>query len=423
MPGRTRIIRLQVSVSVAFFLLAHTFTAMECAASQYLYLGEKASDDPELLTPAPADGDTVDIDAPGFSWLAEGGSGGFILEISRSRDFPEHSSLLKQAVERTELTPPSLYAHPQALQGESSWLIAGLPLPLYHPSFQLGPGYWYWRWRCVFPGGEISPPSAARRFFVTRDAISYTVPSLEQLFSRIPARHPRLFVRPENLDSLRALLRSSAPHRNLYRKIEAFADSLLRLPIMEEPLPFPDGRGAYQNKTQSKYLIYRKYYDQARKMGQVLDFLGFCYMITGERKWSARARDWLMSLTQWDIDGPSSMVINDEVAMPIFLNGARAYDWIYDALTIPEREAIRTMLRERGKKVFDTVYRQPFHHSPYGSHEVRLINYLSQAACVLYGEADEARRWLSYVIPVVTTFYPPWGGNSGGYAEGPSYWK
>ncbi len=422
MPKQTIKNWLQVLVSVVLLLLVQTF-ATECAASQYLYLGGQAPADPELLAPAPADGDTVDIDAPGFNWLAEDGADGFILELSRSQDFPESSSLLKQAREQGELSPRSLSATPLITEGESGWLIAGLPLPLYHPSFELGSGNWYWRWRCVFPGGEISSPSFARRFVITRGAISYTVPSLEKLFSRIPEKHPRLFVRPENLDSLRALLRSSEPHRKLFARIEAYADSLFRLPIMEEPLPFPDGKGAYVNKTQSKYLIYRKYYDQARKMGQVLDFMGFCYLMTGERKWAVRARDWLMSLTEWDIDGASSMEINDEVAMPIFLNGARAFDWIHDALSPQERDEIRTMLIERGKKVFATVYKLPFHLRPYHSHEVRLINYLSQAAVVFYGEADEARGWLSYVIPVATTFYPPWGGGSGGYAEGPSYWK
>jgi hypothetical protein len=105
------------------------------------------------------------------------------------------------------------------------------------------------------------------------------------------------------------------------------------------------------------------------------------------------------------------------------LNGARAYDWIYDTLSEEERVAIREMLVARGKQVFETVKNLPFHVRPYASHEVRVINYLSQASCVLWGESKEAEEWLSYVIPVVTTFYPPWGGRDGGYAEGPSYWR
>ncbi|HUU26493.1 MAG TPA: DUF4962 domain-containing protein [archaeon] len=410
------------TICAVVIFTAHVF-GMEGTAGRYLYLGENPSISVDLLVPAPADGDTVDVDAPGFNWLPEDSSRAFILEISRNQDFPESPELLKKVKESGTLIPLSPASAPLIARSKFSSLVAGLPLSLYHPSFKLGAGHWFWRWRCVFSENRVSPPSAARRFVVSENALSYTVPPLEELFSRIPGRHPRLFIRPEYLDSLRRLPEISGPHRKLYKRIEACADSLCSLPIMEEPLPFPDGKGAYVDKTIDKFLIYHEYFDQARQMGQVLDFLGFCYLMTSEPKWSSRAKEWLMSLTKWDINGPSSMKINDEVAMPIFLNGARAYDWIYDTLSDHERVAIRKMLIARGQQIFETVQQLPFHVKPYASHEVRVINYLSQASCVLWGESKEAEKWLSYIIPVVTTFYPPWGGRDGGYAEGPSYWR
>ncbi len=381
-----------------------------------LYLGENPALDPMMLHPAPAEGDTALNDPPGFNWPPEEGSRGFILEISRNPLFSESADLLEKAKAQGSLIPPGLSSTPLVMEGRFSWLVTGLPLSLYRPSFKLGRGSWAWRWRCVFPDDKISPPSAARRFVVADQVDEYLVPPLKELLSRIPGGHPRLFIRPENLTNFRRLKDTSPAHRKLWKRIEAAADTLLKLPIMQEPPPFPE--------EQFNWPLWRKYYDQARKMGQVLDFLAFCHLVTGERKWADRARQWLMALTRWDTEGTSAMSYNDEVAMPILLNGARAYDWIYDKLSEDERSAVRKMLIVRGEQAYDRWWREDniYHTKPYTSHQTRLVNYMSQVGCVLYGEAPEAEKWLSYVIPISTTFYPGWGGRDGGYSEGPCYW-
>jgi len=400
-----------------FVLFVHSSARAENSQVMVcLYLGENPTFDPLLLPPAPAEGDTVINDPSGFNWLPEEGSRGFILEISRNPRFSESADLLEKAKAQGPLIPSSLSSPPVVVEGRFSWLVAGLPLSLYHPSFKLGSGSWAWRWRCVFPQDKISPPSVARRFVISSQAGEYLVPPVTELLSRIPDNHPRLFIRPENLENFRRLKDTSPAHRKLWKRIEAAADTLLKLPIMQEPPPYP--------MEEFDYSLWRKYYDQARKMGQVLDFLSFCHLVTGERKWADRAGEWLMALTRWDTAGTSAMSYNDEVAMPILLNGARAYDWIYDKLSEDERTAIRKMLVIRGEQAYRRWGRKDliYHAKPYASHQTRLVNYMSQVGCTLYREAPEAEKWLSYIIPMATTFYPGWGGRDGGYSEGPCYW-
>ena len=108
--------------------------------------------------------------------------------------------------------------------------------------------------------------------------------------------------------------------------------------------------------------------------------------------------------------------------MPILLNGARAYDWIYDYLNNNERSVIKEMLRIRGEQAYNVLQKWHYNYQPFISHPTRLINYMVQVGVVLNGEIKEADKWLGYVIPILTTFYPPWGGRDGGYSEGPSYW-
>ncbi len=369
--------------------------------------------DPLIINPGPAHEEIVTTNPPGFHWPPEKGDEGFILEISRDIQFEECNSLFEKAIKKGGLIPESLSESPTVYQGETSWLIAGLPLPLHRPSFVLGTGNWYWRWRSVMKGDEILSPSAIRKFTISPDFIEYKVPPLNELYVNIPDSHPRLFIRPEQIDSLRGLLQTSKPHKDLYARIEVYADSLLSIPLNKEPDYM---KGGFVRS------VWRNYYEQARKSGQILDFLSFCYLMTGKEKYAERTREWLLHFTKWDINGPSSLDHIDEVAMPILLNGARAYDWIYDYLNVEDRKVIRKMLTIRGEQVYKMWRDSDYHFKPYISHSVRLTNYMSQVGVVLYGESPEAEKWLSYLIPITTTFYPPWGGRDGGYSEGPSYW-
>ncbi len=369
--------------------------------------------DPLILKPGPAHGVTLATNPPGFHWPSEEGGEGFILEISRDIQFEESDQLFEKALKKGGLIPVSLSETPIIYQGELSWLIAGLPLPLHRPSFELATGDWYWRWRSVLPGNDIQLPSAIRKFTISTQYNEYKVPPLNHLYANIPDSHPRLFIRPGQIDSLRGLLKSSKAHQNLYARIAEYADSLLLVPLNREP--------DYRKKGDDRS-VWRNYYEQARKSGQVLDFLSFCYLMTGEEKYAERTRVWLLNFARWDIDGPSSLDHIDEVAMPILLNGARAYDWIYDYLNDEDRRIIAEMLAIRGEQVYKMWRDTDYHFKPYISHSVRLINYMSQVGVVLYGETPEAKKWLSYLIPIATTFYPPWGGRDGGYSEGPSYW-
>ena len=368
---------------------------------------------PDVLKPGPAHGETVLTNPPGFHWPNEEGSKGFVLEISRDMSFTENTQLLKKARNQKGLIPESLSEEAIIYKGEDTWLVAGLPLSMYRPSFTLETGVWYWRWRSVLPDNDVQSASTPRKFIVSAKASEYTVPPFKELYSNIPKTHPRLFLRPEQVDSLRDLLNTSKPHQELFARITNYADSLLLIPLTKEP------KITHAEMTRKQW---RTHYELARKSGQILDFLGFCYLMTEEEKYAERAKEWLLHFANWDPNGNTSLFYNDEVAMPILLNGARAYDWIYDYLNDEERTIIKDMLAIRGEQVYELWNKRDFISKPFVNHSVRLVNYLSQVSIILYGEAPNAEKWLGYILPMVTTFYPPWGGRDGGYAEGPSYW-
>ncbi|MEA1996348.1 MAG: hypothetical protein U9N45_01850, partial [Gemmatimonadota bacterium] len=75
------------------------------SAGEYLYLAANPVIDILLIPPSPAEGDIVLNDPPGFNWLPEEGSKGFVLEVSRDPLFRESAGLLEKADSMGSLIP------------------------------------------------------------------------------------------------------------------------------------------------------------------------------------------------------------------------------------------------------------------------------------------------------------------------------
>ena len=64
----------------------------------------------------------------------------------------------------------------------------------------------------------------------------------------------------------------------------------------------------------------------------------------------------------------------------------------------------------------------PFESRPYDSHAGRMPGFLGECALSFIHEWPEARDWLDYATLLYYTSYPAWGGDDGGWQEGPGYW-
>ena len=114
---------------VAYFAGCKAGPDLKTTTGDYVYLVENPEYGPRAIHPAPADGDTVFTDPPGFNWQPEEGSRGFILEISRDPGFAQSEELLEEAAGRGSLVPGALDSSPVVAGGGSSWLVSGLPCP------------------------------------------------------------------------------------------------------------------------------------------------------------------------------------------------------------------------------------------------------------------------------------------------------
>jgi hypothetical protein len=291
---------------------------------------------------------------------------------------------------------------------------AATPFCLYTPETVLAAGEYVWRVRARFDekGSSATQWNRPRRFKVTAEAPQVPRPPLERVYAAIPTTHPRLLVAAGDVAALR---RSRATHPEWYQALVHEADSLLTAPLMEEPRPWSGGKW-----NAAEWL---NYYGQIVRAAHCTETLAFACLVSGRDDYGEAARRWLMRFASWDPHGTTSLRVNDEQTMHIMFAGARAYTWLYDRLTTGEREQVRAMLAARARDAFRLLAHSstPFEQFPYNSHNGRLWHFLGEVAIALYGDVPEAREWLDYAITVYYGWYPIWGGDDGGWAEGLHY--
>ncbi len=334
----------------------------------------------------PADGATVPLNPPSLSWVHERAAAGYLIEWAGNPRFENSTSV--------DGVPWSVYTHHTALE----------------------PGRYWWRYRIRTQDGGLSPWSRARSFTVPPDATVFPQPTLEELRRRIPAGHPRLFLRAEDLPRLRDWARGGG--RPAWERLLARADQL----VTAEPTPEPAVRASASDPATRQYWWSNRM--QTIRALQEAEILSFAWLLTAERKYGEAARRFTLRLAGWDPDGPTAFSLNCEAAKPMLHRLARAYDWAWDLFSDEERARIRAVLLRRALDAWNSgEVRQGAGHlnQPYSSHGNRTWHKLAENAIATLGETPESDRFLEYAVTKFFAAYPVWSDEDGGWHEGLSY--
>ena len=328
----------------------------------------------------PAENETVAVNPPSFSWVLEKNAANYALEWAADAEF-------KKPV-----------------------MISDLPWTVYTHNTPLAAGKYYWHYRIGGKEGKQSAWSKTRSFTVPSNAVIFPQPTMDELRSRIPKQHPRLFVKADDLPRLRQAGTA---------KILVRADAILRA----GPTPEPTIRASsYDPKTADHWWSNRV---QTVKALQEAEVLAFVYLLTNEKKYGDAARSFTLKLAEWDPDGPTNFKVNCEAAKPMLHRLARAYDWAYSTFTDEERAKIRKMMLRRAEDAWNSgEVRQGAGHlnQPYSSHGNRTWHKLAENAIATFGETPESEMFLRYAVTKFFAAYPVWSDDDGGWHEGLSYY-
>ena len=374
-------------------LLVASLALLASAAFAALPLDQRPAK-PDEWGYRPADGTTVPLNPPTFTWIAPANAATYTVQWSADRDFP--------ATAATTTVPDIVW-------------------PTYTHDRPVAPGTYFWRYRLVDKTGAPSEWSLARHVEVPSTAAVLPMPTLAQQRAKVPAQHPRLFLRPEDLPRLRALARGTeAPALAVLKKS---ADAYIKA----GPTPEPVHRGSARDKENAELI---KYWwpnrEQTEKACTEAETLAFVYLLTGDKIYGEAARRWVLHLASWDPQGTTHFTLNCEAGKPLLYRPARAYDWAWDMFTPDERTKIQTAFRARVLEAWNSgeVQKGVGHlQRPFGSHANRVWHKLAEAGIAWLDEIPEAPQWLDYAVNKFFACYPVWSDDDGGWHEGVSYWS
>jgi hypothetical protein len=153
----------------------------------------------------PADGASVPLNPPTFTWIAPAYAATYAVQFSPRREFPAASMTTVESIVRPT------YTHDRAVAA----------------------GTWFWRYRMADKAGAASEWSVVRRVIVPADAASLPMPTLAQQRAKVPTQHPRLFLRPEDLPRLRELAKGR--EAGAFAALEKAAEDFIKAGPTPEP--------------------------------------------------------------------------------------------------------------------------------------------------------------------------------------------
>ncbi|MHA6484906.1 DUF4962 domain-containing protein [Paenibacillus sp. strain BS8-2] len=319
--------------------------------------------------------------------------------------------------------------------------VRRIPYNLYTPSAPLEPGTYYWRYAleaqhmsygnkqgdllCMEShaagGSDIessvgSSWSVVRSFQVPEHVPSTPLPSRAARYDGTSLAHPRLWLNPAGVEELRARIEADSEYSGWHEFYERSVKPWIDRELISEPARYPNNKRVAT--------LWRRMYMDCQEMLYAIRHLSIAGIVLQDELLLDKAKKWLLHAASWDVEGTTSRDYNDESSFRIAGALAWGYDWLYEQLDEEERKTVRDALLARARQVaFHVIERSRIHQVPFDSHAVRsLSSVLVPAAIALLHEEPEAREWLDYTLEYYSCLYSPWGGEDGGWAEGPMYW-
>ena len=330
----------------------------------------------------------------------------------------------------SQVNPPSYSWRPQAgltweiqCAGDAEfkkieYRAGNLQFNVHCPPRTFEPGTYTWRYRGKDKNGQQTNWSMARTFTIANDASMMPLPIREELITRIPKSHPRLFMRPENLGRLRELARGGMK-REYDRLVKECERIMSRPPATTEPPKYPKDIVRGSDPWRSIWWGNRTYTIRALNGAATL---AFTRLLGGPEKYGTEAKRILLECAKWDPKGSTGYRYNDEAGMPYNYYFSRTYTFVNDLLSEDEKNICRQVMKVRG----DEMYRHlcPRHlWRPYGSHANRAWHFLGEVGIAFLGEVEGAEDWVWFATNVFFNVYPVWSDDDGGWHEGTSYWS
>lgn len=203
--------------------------------------------------------------------------------------------------------------------------------------------------------------------------------------------HPRLLLNEEKIETLRNKIKTT--HKEIWEVVKEKADILIK----ESPPSDYNRQG------------------DMRSAGRGIPWQALAYVMTENPVYLEGARKWMMAVCSYPNWENNRSLAGGECLFGVSIG----YDWLYNDLTVEERNYIRKKLIYQAEAMINGP---PVHHDRWlANHNHVEHNGLAAAGFVLYDEVPEAINWIRYTDLVFRTIFKILS-HDGSSDEGHQYW-
>lgn len=341
--------------------------------------GEKVAPYPRIRSyTSPSQGEEARFNSPSLQWPTKKRST-YSVRISTSKTFDKN--ILEQS---------------------------GIPYAIYNPHRKLAPGTWFWQYKC-----NKDAWGKCDSFTIKSTTPLFDTSDLKSLLANIPATHPRVLITKEELPKLRNAAKGNKERADILKE----AEDLTSKPLLRESEAFPTfkGKDAFENEKIASIASKRAgWYVQ-----RLLVTLSQAYLLTGDIKYFETARKWMLSVSDWDPNGPSHT--NNFGDAGIMVGLAIGVDSFWDLLTATERAKIIGQSTTRGNQFYQLWINQVESRSSSMHVWQHLLHNLIETSLAFHGIVPESDQWLEYGYELWIAQSPKMGEKDGAWFNGTSY--
>lgn len=270
-----------------------------------------------------------------------------------------------------------------------------------------------------------------------RSGIHAQATNLAAVSTHVPAQAPRTLVLPERRAAFRDYCLKGEGAKSFARIKADFDREFVNFPFPPEPLTYgdPDPR----KRDSAKADLWRQVQDVCGRVSGVAEAATLIWLVTGEEKYFAKAKEFLLRSSEWHfapdwaggpVVGATDIEYNDEAHFRLWRKLPLVYDQLRHKLTEEEKRLVLAHFKERGERSvgkikaarMERLKRNSVDVSP-ASHAVRFMAMTGLTGLALWDDLPEAREWWRFAYVFYRDQFSPWGGDEGGWAEGPAYWR
>jgi hypothetical protein len=264
--------------------------------------------------------------------------------------------------------------------------------------------------------------------------------------SIVPATAPRTNILAGRADAFRAYVTTGEGAKAfalLKRDLDRdyLAPAAPQRPFAVPPEPITYGDPTPSKRDSAKADKWRAVQDLCGRVSAIAEAAALCWLVTGEDRYLAAARDILVATSAWhfapdwksgDVVGATDIYYNDEAHFRLWRKLPLVYDQIRSRLSPADRATILAHFKIRGERSaawiekegnISKVSRNSI-AADISSHPVRFMPMTGLTALALWDDLPEqARAWWNYSYTFYRDQFSPWGGDDGGWAEGNAYWR